>query len=234
MIPVRITASGLPVFTTTQLQEGDPEQYGFHRYQVIEGPPEYQASYQDVSRLHQDRLYTIPHRYSRHQRFQNTLLQLQGTLGVSRVRSQHHLMEILKPVWFIPETEVWDTARQLLKQNKMQIYYNRIPSILDDMDFFKTKLPPFPGCLLIRVLDDFTRLELAFQRIKTTLKRKYFPNLRFVALKLMDKYQIPYLHDYIPKTRTSKKNIELTALYEQLWLEVDTFELVEELEDGWS
>jgi hypothetical protein len=88
--------------------------------------------------------------------------------------------------------------------------------------------------MLSRVMDDFERLEMAFARIKTRLRRTYFPNLRFVALKLMDKYDIPYLHHYIPKTRTSKKNMELTVLYNELWVEVETFELVEELGEGWS
>jgi hypothetical protein len=233
MIPIRVTDAGIPVFTTHQVDECDPEQFGFHRYEVIEGYPVYMTSYQDEQRLIQDRLFLIPHRYSRRARFQTTLLQLQGTLGVTRVQKQKHILKLLQPLWDIPESQVWDTARTILKQHRLQIYYNRIPSLLDDMDFFKTKLPTFPTQLMDRVMDDFQRIELAFQRIKKKLHRVYFPNLRFIALQLMDKYQIPYLDRYIPKTRTSKKQVELTHLYKELWVEVAAFELAEELCEGW-
>lgn len=66
-----------------------------------------------------------------------------------------------------------------------------------------------------------------FPEIKQKLGRAYFPNLRYVAVRLMEKHGIK-LSFTIPPTRTLKKQESLDQIFDTIWdyiLEKDTREL---------
>ena len=219
--PKYIGTDGIAIFTTTQIDDyGLPENNGWtDRYYVVEsreiiGRP----TYEQETHLMMDR--TPIHRYSRTIRFKSILGQLVGHTGFVTRRSKEMLQSALEELTvfekeYTPPCMVWETIRSHLKNNKRQIFYNRIPAIAAQL-----KLADFRNITttkqIANILDDFESMHEIFGRIRHKLQRRYFPNLRFTALKLMEKHGVK-LPIAIPMTRTNVKKIVLEKDFEKIW-----------------
>jgi hypothetical protein len=134
------------------------------------------------------------HRYNRLERFKNTLDQLLGCRG----NISDEIMLLMDGVGFS-----WEKIRRILKQNKLPKLYNQIPLIIRKLGFgncieFENFHKSYIG-----ILKEFNQIHYNFN-LKKGDKRKYFPNLRFVALKLIEKYGGKF-NLKIPFIRTRRK-----------------------------
>jgi len=133
------------------------------------------------------------HRYNRLERFKNTLDQLLGCRG----RISDNVMEMMGGL------KDWESIRQVLKRHKLSKLYNQIPLIIRKLglgncvvfeDFHKS---------YIGILKEFNMMHYKFNLAKGD-DRKYFTNLRFVALTLIEKWGGKFKID-IPFIRTRRK-----------------------------
>lgn len=107
---------------------------------------------------------------------------------------------VLSKLDYDPDT-VWGLMRKFLKGLKLGLYYNRIPTILCTLGVPGTKctLDQYNG-----IMEDFKLLNDGFDKSKHYLNITYFPDLRYVALRLMNKHGvIPKYH--IPWLNTKRK-----------------------------
>lgn len=167
------------------------------------------------------------HRYVRLTRFKETLNQITGMAG-----------EVPEPVLdFISKristkTNIWNSIRCILKNTLFEIpiyykrskivfkikkvygrkYYNRIPYIIRRLGFDNGVVIDYNVYHFI--IQDFKDLENSFQKLNSD--RQYFPNLRFVCLKLLCKYGITFNFN-IPLLRTKRKLL----LLEDLWVSLN-------------
>ncbi len=97
----------------------------------------------------------------------------------------------------------WESIRKILKNHRLPKLYNQIPLIcrklgfgncIEFIDFHKS---------YISILKEFNEIHYKFNLMKGD-ERKYFPNLRFVALKLIEKYGGKF-NLKIPFIRTRRK-----------------------------
>lgn len=136
------------------------------------------------------------HRYNRFERFKNTLQELLGVRGT--VPST--VLEL------IPIECDWEIIRKILKQNQLTKYYNQIPHII----FVKTGVQPVTfenrHDSFNAILQRFMEMTFKFDTMGLRKKydRKYFPNLRFVALTLIEEYGGEF-NIKIPFIRTARK-----------------------------
>jgi len=203
--PYRVEENGTQVFTNLQIDlYGLPDYYGINNYIIVENSST--GYYVPDYKMEQDYYRRPIHRYSRKQRFENTVQELLGLKG----SVPSYVIEIIK-IYVDPEKDLWNGVRKILKHFKLRIYYNRIPFIIykcfgkksvvwPDKDFYKD------------VMDAYKRISYLFEQGKHNLNRKYFPNMRFIALKLMGalggEFQYP-----IPLTRTQRKRKDLEFIW---------------------
>lgn len=145
------------------------------------------------------------HRYNRLERFKNTLDQLLGWRG----KINDEIMDLMDGV-----DGSWESIRRVLKQHKIPKLYNQIPLILRKLGFgncieFKDSHNSY-----IAILKEFNEIHYKFN-LKNSTKRKYFPNLRFVALKLIEKYGGEFKIK-IPFIRTRRKLGHLEKIIKEL------------------
>jgi len=134
------------------------------------------------------------HRYNRLERFKNTLDQLLGCRG----NVSDDVMELMEGVQVN-----WENIRRVLKQNKLPKLYNQIPLIIRKLGFGNCiEFENFHQSY-IEILKEFNQIHYNFNQLQNC-NRRYFPNLRFVALKLIEKYGGKFLFD-IPFIRTKRK-----------------------------
>jgi hypothetical protein len=205
MEPVRIE-DGVAIFTSNQLEEyGFPEWYGFEIYRIIET----RECIEMVTDFHMEEEYCKRpiHRYCRRKRFQNTLANLLNDKG----KVPRHIVEMVREEMF-PNREIWDEVRTVLKQHKLRIYYNRIPFIIQQLDKVSST-QPVKSHQYQAIMKEFDQFCFWFDQNKHQMKRTYFPNMRFIALKLMERYGVQLNYE-IPFTRTLRKRKDL----EQIWV----------------
>lgn len=204
MKPVRMDPDGVPVFTNHQIDDyGFPEHWGYEMYRIVEN--------RDTMDMKTDfkmetSYYKRPiHRYCRRIRFMNTLHQLLGDKGKVPDWVIGIVQTYLKP------GDVWNLTRNILKHYRLRLYYNRIPFIVQQIT--KTNsTKPVHSEQYEAIMKDFDRFCYLFDQHKETLKRKYFPNMRFMALKLMEKHGIEMNYS-IPLTRTHRKRKDLEFIW---------------------
>lgn len=204
--------NGIPQFTTDQLTDADPEHYGFYEYDIISKPLPLALNWEDE--VLQPKKRNV-HRYIRYDRFRNTLAQLM--VGHGDVPS--YILNKLPSI----KGNLWENTRQFLKKSSFRIYYNRIPSILASMGYIKYK--PQRQRTFTDILDDFKEMDKIYDKIKHKLNRKYFPNLRYTAVRLMQRHGIDLPYE-IPRARTQKKTTSLDDLFDFIWMEIDSLEEV--------
>jgi hypothetical protein len=204
MQPIRYDPDNVPVFSSDQIDDyGFPEYWGFEVYRIVEN--------RDTMNLTTDykmesSYYRRPiHRYCQKSRFLNVLYQLLGDRG----KVPEHIVTVIKS--YIKPGELWNQVRKILKHYKFSLYYNRIPYIIQQITQ-QNSVPKIHVDQYRSLIEDFDRFQYWFQHHKQFLNRTYFPNMRFIALKLIEKHGI-HLNYTIPLARTQRKLKQL----EHLW-----------------
>lgn len=151
------------------------------------------------------------HRYSRKSRFKNVLLQLLGERGHTPARVINIIIQNLKLKPKLKKSNIWNAVRKILKKQKIMGFYNKIPHIIARTTGCKPKGVTYDR--VQHILQDFSDLHYQFNNhLANRWSRKYFPNLRFVALKLMAKHGIVFPY-HVPLVRTVRKRKYLESLY---------------------
>lgn len=97
----------------------------------------------------------------------------------------------------------WEQIRKILKKEKLPRLYNQIPLIARKLGFGNCIEFEDFNKSYIGILKEFNRIHYKFNLMKGD-ERKYFPNLRFVALKLVQKWGGKF-NLKIPFIRTRRK-----------------------------
>lgn len=209
--PIRVDGD-FSIFTTDQVDIfGPPDLYGYENFYVIESPPQMMYSYQ----LFEQSCVKKIHRYSRKARFKSMLRNL---LGHTFSRIDETKLLIIKHYFDNQCTNPYETMRKVLKHFRFTSLYIAIPSLL--------KLCGHPDLLKInkefsqvfeKVLNDFSRMETNFAALTSKDKnnRKYFPNLKFTALKILERNGVGI--ESIPPLRTKRKLKELNLFFSLLY-----------------
>lgn len=148
------------------------------------------------------------HRYSRVERFAFTVFQLLAFRG----DVPEDVVELCAGV-ALQEDKIWNAVRAVLKKNKLRFYYNRIPLIIKKIT---------GQCAIVckghhKVIEDFKNLHYCFEsgKYREKWKRRYFPNLRFIALNLLQRHGAEFFVK-IPFIRTMRKKSLLQGLFIEL------------------
>lgn len=158
---------------------------------------------------HEDlKLHKI-HRYSRRDRFRFTMWQLLGCNGNIPIEVKQMIKKKIGRK--TRKSKIWNQVRSILKETGNRRYYNMIPQIISHC----TKLKPLgvDNLNVPALLNEFHRFHYQWDNglgIKTG--RKYFPNLRFMALKMLYKYGVTYPYN-VPLVRTLRKKKYLNSLF---------------------
>lgn len=142
------------------------------------------------------------HRYVRKERFKSILTRLLNCRGNIPISILDFIKSELRKKR-ITRLNVWVNVRSILKTMGCRKYYNMIPQIIrhcTGLTFTKN-----PHNAFTHILNAFAYMDYAFDtKLKKKWCRSYFPNLRFVALTLLEMYGVKY--DYhVPKLRTNRK-----------------------------
>lgn len=221
--PHHYNGDGRAVFTTQQLEWCDPEDFGFTgEYEVVDSGPKYTTEWKDEIMLTKKRY----HRYSRVKRFKFILTQLMGATGFVKQKNRDDEVMVMQPFWKhkkileqIPKNMLWETIRLILKKHKQRIFYNRIPTIIRRLGLV-TPSKQSTSTKLDSIMYDFQLMHHVFNQVKSKIGRAYFPNLRYIALKLMAKHGLPLIVE-IPQLRTLSKQEELDGIYKTIWVEIE-------------
>jgi len=204
--PIRYDAS-IPIFSLTSIQTyGPPDIFAFDKYLVIDDEVEMQYDIVQWKNNNVGKLRPI-HRYCRIERFKGilyNLLSLRGSVN-------DEVFELCE------ECGDWNEVRAVLKGNGLRRLYNMIPLILSRVgggmvwiDFRDDQ------GLLDDIIHDFIIVNNRFENegFRKRWGRSYFPNLRFVAFKLMEMHNVPIIAtDYI---RTGRKK----RILDEFWREI--------------
>jgi len=207
MQPFKIDSDGVPCFTTNDIDDyGFPELYGYETYRVIDSRDKPMVT--DFKMEHQYDLRPI-HRYDRIARFKSTLFNIIGERGTV----PDHIITMVSQ--YIGTTaDPWNDCRRILKHYKQRIYYNRIPYIINRLKL-GSGYKVIGSIVIDEMINKFKSISDKFERTKLELKRRYFPNIRFIVLKLLEHFNIAT--DYlVPLVRTARKNKSLNLLWNEL------------------
>jgi len=160
--------------------------------------------------IHHSMNYKKKHRYSRKDRFRHTLYQLLGMSG----DTPHWLNRVIKTELKgkkVKKQKIWNDIRQILKRKKLRRYYNRIPSLIKNICGLKPL--HINSEKVSRIIETFFLFDYNFdQKLRESWSRQYFPNLRFISLKLIAESGIKYPY-HVPLIRTSRKKKYLENLF---------------------
>jgi hypothetical protein len=207
--PVRIDPGGTHVYSTEQVDMfGDPFLWGITDFYVITTldymkPMKTDWKYEQYLR---GTLRPI-HRYSRVKRFESTLFQLIGERGDVDLQV---VIDIKRGGYNKDPLYIWESIRMILKHRGLRKYYNRIPSIIKmlGLSYRITIADP------LEVVNDFKAIHYAFERLPQSA-RKYFPNIRFICLKMLERHGATFGFR-VPLIRTPRKLKPL----QDLWMEL--------------
>lgn len=200
---------------------GCPSNWGYTRFFVIDNEPIYAMTSTNNANFTALKKLRTPHLYDRVLRFRNILTQLLGfTLNVSKqVQMSDSWLDMLDEVSLI-ENNHWYECRKILKKYKFNGYYNSIPAILKQCLFIRNPIK-YSEKQYLMIMNSFIQLHRIFSKVETG--RKYFPNLRYVALKLIELNGLE-LQFEIPLLVTNSKCILLDNIFIQLRLKIQQVE----------
>jgi hypothetical protein len=211
--PIRIE-NGIPFYTSQQINiYGLPHHFGIDQYQIIELEEDGRPPVTDYDMEQERRGSLRPiHHYNRVERFEQILYQLVGCRGVvPRLIIQH-----IRSIGYDRNPDkVWDSVRSILKKNNWSQYYNRIPIILDQLGFDRKIDFGDNNAFVLNLVNEFRKISAKFEELKPHLVRCYFPNLRYVAFKLLVEYGAVFQYK-IPFLRTPRKEKQMDELWELL------------------
>lgn len=199
MKPIRIEGD-VAFFSKQQLDIlGPPSEYGYEKYAIVDGPPEY-----EIQQDHWQQSFLKPkHRYSRVARFKTVV---RGLLGDGRSKIEPETVFSIFKVYVKPDSEnPYEAARRVLKHFQMPHLYIHIPAILYRVH--KVKLLDCTNVdknldFMEEVCKRFEVFENLFFQLNDP-SRKYFPNLKYTALRIMEGMGVENKH--IPILRTKRK-----------------------------
>lgn len=206
MDPIRYDGE-FAVFSTRQVDMyGPPDNYDKF-YVVVE--PDDRVEFGLDWKFEQGRSWRQVHRYSRIERFKTVLLDLVG----GRKCVPPHVIETVK-FWGIDarEKKMWNSARMILRAYGWKKYYNKIPSILACFGGTQDQITSLE---IDRVMCKFRAISARFDEIKGTLGRTYFPDLRYIALKLLEEVGVEMSYAAV-KLKTRRKLVEYESVYAQI------------------
>ena len=215
--PIRVE-NGIPFYNSDQIAlYGLPDYWGIEYYQIIETRETSTPMVTDYD-MEQARVGSLRpiHFYNRVERFESILFQLVACRG--KVPS-NVISHIIDHGFDRDPDHVWDSIRAILKKKNWTRYYNRIPTILQILGFDRKINFGDQNAFILETVNEFKKLNAAFERLKPSLERKYFPNLRYIAFKLLQQqgamfeYRIPFL-------RTPSKEKMLDRLWDLLQKEL--------------
>lgn len=208
MKPIRIDADGVPLFSSRDIDDyGLPELYNYHVYRVIESRD---LNFVTDYNMEQQREWRKIHRYSRQSRFKTTLLNLLGERGKIPIQTVRLVKAFLNP----KSKDLWNDTRSILKHFKMGKYYDNIPIILKQAGFGSC-YGKITATEIRDIVRDFKMLSSRYDNMKTNHKRVYFPNIRFIVLKLLERHGFHPRYK-IPLVRTVRKSKSLNTLWEAM------------------
>lgn len=176
----------IPVFTSQQIDiYGTPDLFGFEEYEVVELAEESSPMVTDWN-FEKDRERPRPiHRYDRVERFEFIMAQLLGIRGDVP-------MYVMAPMEYANKDPdlVWNSIRNILKHYKQRKFYNRIPQIIFRLGLGSVFTWDRSSETYNAIINDFKKLHHTFEYCQKRQKwnRKYFPNMRFIAIKLLERY----------------------------------------------
>jgi hypothetical protein len=213
--PIRIE-NYIPVYDSEQVDlYGQPENWGIVSYLVIQTRESASPMVTDYKMEQERRGALRPiHHYSRVERFETTLYQLIGCRG----KVPKMVIDYIVEEGYDDDVEkIWDSIRGILKKRNWRIYYNRIPTILQILGFGRKIEFGDKNSFVRDVVADFKILNYRFEMRKDDMVgRKYFPSLRYIAFKLLEKHGAQFQYR-IPFVRTPRK----MKMLEDLWNEIN-------------
>jgi hypothetical protein len=213
--PIRID-NYIPVYTTAQIDMyGFPDYYGVVCYTVIQEHEDVSPMVMDYQMEQERRGALRPiHYYDRIERFTSTLYQLIGCRG----KVPEDVIETIKETEYSTDPlYIWDSVRDILKTiPNGRKYYNRIPTILSKLGY-KHKIDFQDQDYIIKdICLEFRKINAKYELIKSRLEgRKYFPSLRFIAFKLLEKHGAEFQYR-IPFVRTPRKQVLLESIWDEI------------------
>lgn len=206
MHPIRYDGD-TAIFTTDQVDDyGEPFLFGFENYLVVESR---EVNLSMDYNFEQSRFWKRVHRYNRVARFKFTLLNLLG----ERTNIPMQVLAVVK-TYLRKSTNPWNDTRKILKHFKFRKYYDQIPAILKQIGYERF-FPEITKSKIDAIINDFKTLVCRYEQVKQMFKRNYFPNLRYIALKLLKLHSIKSMYT-IPFIRTKRKNKILESIWECL------------------
>lgn len=208
MQPFKYDPDGVPCFSTNQIDDyGFPEHWGFDLYRVIDSRDKPMVS--DFKMEHQYDLRKI-HRYDRVGRFKSILYNLVGERGTVPIE----VIQVVGQYINRDNPDLWNACRKVMKHFGFRMFYNRIPVVLKELKLgqgFSTMSYEE----LEKIVNRFKKLVEVFNINSKEFGRKYFPNFRYIALRLLD--EAGYTPGYeIPLIRTVRKDKQLNELWNKL------------------
>ena len=144
------------------------------------------------------------HHYDRLERFKSTLDQLLGCRG----KISDEIMDLMVGVKIS-----WESIRRVLKSNQIRKLYNQIPLIIRKLTGKSCiEFTDFSSSYS-SILKQFQKIHYRFNLDKGD-EKKYFPNLRFVALTLI-KLNGGRVNWKIPFIRTKRKLARLESIIKE-------------------
>jgi hypothetical protein len=197
------------------LQYGMPELYGYREYTVLDNFEVSRPLVADYEIEQERRGVLRPvHRYCKVKRFKHLINNL---LGGSRVMINDPDLFITVALELDYDCDkVWSSCRDILKRYGWTRFYNKIPSILQQIGYTH-KIRGGTGVVIDRIINDFKIIAAKFGTLELG-GRSYLLNYRFIALKLMERHGIVFEYP-IPKIRT----LRVVKPIEDLWVQLEKF-----------
>ena len=170
--------------------------------------------------MEQERHWKKKHRYVRKSRFKSILFNLLNIRGSVPMEIKNHIKNKLSPQKSSP-SKIWNSVRAILKElNLTRKYFNLIPDIIKHCIGLS---PKTEYGVIDLIIHDFHIMHSQFDDLAIQWNRKYFLNLRYVALCLINRHGIIYPYN-VPILRTARKQTYLNTLMNDFNLDVDAKE----------
>jgi hypothetical protein len=219
--------NGIPVYSKYMIDLYGPP--NLSAYIVIDDSIEYLPSYNDINNRIENMNHI--HRYDRIQRFNTILLQI---IGDSRITSKKGLKCLKRVSKNLPHdydlkplSDIYQMVRHIMRRNGLKIYYNRIATILHEFNITDVR-PHCSQYIVNNVIADFQKMHHKFNSLSDDMNRKYFPNLKYIALKLLFKYGFTNPFG-LKLAKTPSRLQKLENDFKLIWDSIEEEELVEDL-----
>ena len=209
MKPIRIDAeTGLHVFLQSDIDlYGQPEYFGYKNFMVVEEKFDFGINYEDEVNFKKVRPI---HRYDRVERFKSVLYHLVGERG----GIEDEVLELVRHYGYDEDRgRIWESIRGTLKRHGLRRYYNRIKTIICILGWEKKVV--VQNSILEDIVKEFKRMSRWFDN-EYVGSKKYFPPLRFIALKLLIVHGEWFSYE-VPLVRTERKKKPLQEIWEELF-----------------